>query len=551
MFIVVVFVFLNLFAVSAEDNGTLIDDASVVDEATSSSVFIETSISDETIYIGNSTEVTVTVKNVGNCDVNNLSIINIQSYNSIDYYNDFGFFSISLGGNPQLLDTLHFNNFESINGSWNYLLVNDSTDSIYAMYGNYIVFNLTETLKVNQTCSFKVVYSTIKSNFYNGDNIYFFMFSNNTMLNRTFDTIKISQIPRTVYINRKVQNDSLIVDANVSSFDNSIFSGELYVKVATNIFSPSFPEKIFNDYLIKFENNTGSISIKLPLTTYDKYPTGLIFPGPKEYSVYSYKFIYDSFDEMLVQSKNFPGASDLVKIYKNDTQFVVDAQKLSCDNITFKINGVSYLREVNESGFAKLKINLRPGVYTIESSTHNYQFNKTITVLPTLIGDNLVKYHMNASQFDIKLVDSKGAPVASKDVKFNINGVFYSRQTNADGIARLNINLPPGEYIITATDPLTGLNMSYNITVLPVLYGDDVISHAGGLYDYKVKLVDGIGNALSDQSISFNINGMIFNNITDANGEAKLFINLMPGRYIVTAQYLDAKISNDMVVFEG
>ena len=33
---------------------------------------------------------------------------------------------------------------------------------------------------------------------------------------------------------------------------------------------------------------------------------------------------------------------------------------------------------------------------------------------------------------------------------FNINGVFYYRETNADGIAKLNINLMAGEYIITS-----------------------------------------------------------------------------------------------------
>ena len=253
---------------------------------------------------------------------------------------------------------------------------------------------------------------------------------------------------------------------------------------------------------------------------------------------------------MLVQTRNFPGAKDLVKIYKNDTQFVVDARKLSCDNITFKVNGVSYVRNVNESGFAKLNINLNPGVYTIESFTHNYQFNKTITVLPTIIADNLVKYYKNDSQFYVKLVDFNNDSVASQNVTFNINGVFYTRQTNDDGIARLNINLNPGEYIITVIDPLTGLQMSYNITVLPTLYGKDVTSQYGSPYDYIVKLVDGKGDALPDKTVSFNINGFIYSSTTDANGEARLFVNLMPGKYIVTAKYLSAEISNNIVILE-
>ena len=33
----------------------------------------------------------------------------------------------------------------------------------------------------------------------------------------------------------------------------------------------------------------------------------------------------------------------------------------------------------------------------------------------------------------------------------NINGVFYNRTTDENGIARLNINLQAGEYIITTS----------------------------------------------------------------------------------------------------
>ena len=545
----IIFIFLNLFAVSAQKNETVIGENSEaipdnpgIDENTA--VSIETSISNSSIYIGNSTEVTVTVKNVGNNDINNLRIENIQTLD-YKYYDREGGFILSSRptGAPDTINTLHLDKFESINASWNYEV--KSGDTIY--------FYLEDTLKVNATCGFKLIFNTTKSGFYDYVNFYCFAYHNNTILNNTGNKIKISQIPRTVYITRKIENDTLIIDANVSSLDNSVFSGTLPVKIADNIFSPTprelYPKEVFNEAYIKFVNNTGTFSIKLPLSTHEVFPPGVLIEV-EWYNAYSYNFIYDSFDEMLVQTRNFPGAKDLVKIYKNDTQFVVDARKLSCDNITFKVNGVSYVRDVNESGFAKLNINLNPGIYTIESFTHNYQFNKTITVLPTIIADNLVKYYKNDSQFYVKLVDFNNDSVASQNVTFNINGVFYTRQTNDDGIACLNINLNPGEYIITVIDPLTGLQMSYNITVLPVLYGMDVISYYDGTYDYLVKLVDEKGNALPNQIITFNINGLIYSNTTDANGEARLFVSLMPGRYIVTAKYLSSEISNNIVILE-
>ena len=35
-----------------------------------------------------------------------------------------------------------------------------------------------------------------------------------------------------------------------------------------------------------------------------------------------------------------------------------------------------------------------------------------------------------------------------------------------DGLATLDINLMPGKYIITAIEPVTGLDMGYGVTVL-------------------------------------------------------------------------------------
>ncbi|WP_296885544.1 hypothetical protein, partial [uncultured Methanobrevibacter sp.] len=45
----------------------------------------------------------------------------------------------------------------------------------------------------------------------------------------------------------------------------------------------------------------------------------------------------------------------------------------------------------------------------------------------------------------------EGNPLANTNVTFNINGVFYNRTTDSDGIAKLNIRLMPGEYIITSS----------------------------------------------------------------------------------------------------
>ena len=72
---VVIFIFINLVAVSAQDNDSavVISDNNLIESSDlsesaigeSPAVSIETHVSENSIYIGNQTEVSVTVRNVG------------------------------------------------------------------------------------------------------------------------------------------------------------------------------------------------------------------------------------------------------------------------------------------------------------------------------------------------------------------------------------------------------------------------------------------------------------------------------------------------------
>ena len=74
-----------------------------------------------------------------------------------------------------------------------------------------------------------------------------------------------------------------------------------------------------------------------------------------------------------------------------------------------------------------------------------------------------MKYR-DGSKFEAKLLDAQGNPFAGQNITFNINGVFYNRITDANGIARLNINLMAGEYIITSMYS-NGATVSNKITI--------------------------------------------------------------------------------------
>ena len=249
--------------------------------------------------------------------------------------------------------------------------------------------------------------------------------------------------------------------------------------------------------------------------------------------------------------------SDVVKMYRNATQYYatfLDSEgKYLADGtvVRFNINGVMYDRMVSGGkGLARLNINLEQGKYiitTMNTVTGENTANN-ITVL-SLITENrdVTKYYRNATQYTVKVLGEDGKAVgAGVTVRFNINGVFYERQTDASGIAKLNINLQAGDYIITAE--YNGCMVSNNIKILPILNATDVSMKYRDGTQFKANLVDGQGKPCVNQVVTFNINGVFYNRITDASGQAKLNINLMPGEYIITSSYNGSSIANTIKI---
>ena len=67
-----------------------------------------------------------------------------------------------------------------------------------------------------------------------------------------------------------------------------------------------------------------------------------------------------------------------------------------------------------------------------------------------LTADDLTKKYGETTQFVATLVDGESKPYENQNITFNINGMIYNRTTDSLGQAKLNINLMPGQYIITS-----------------------------------------------------------------------------------------------------
>ena len=248
-------------------------------------------------------------------------------------------------------------------------------------------------------------------------------------------------------------------------------------------------------------------------------------------------------------------AQPLVKYYHGRERFTVkltdDAKAIADAEVKITINGVDYYRTTDKEGIASMAINLNSGKYDVIVKYRFLSVNSTITVKPTVSGENITKIFRNATQYYATFVDGQGNSLAENTaVEFNINGVFYTRYTNEKGTARMNINLNPGEYIITAKNPSTGEQYTNVITVLPsIVENHDLVKYYMNASQYSVKILGDDGNPVgAGVAVSFNINGVFYTRYTNESGYAKLNINLEPGSYVITAEYNDLRASNNITV---
>ena len=321
------------------------------------------------------------------------------------------------------------------------------------------------------------------------------------------------------------------------------------------------------------EDGTGNVIVTINGTDYKGTVVNgtakVIIPGLDEgtYKVVTFYTGDNKYDSMIVNgtitvnknTKTTLTMDNLVKYFNGPQKLMaklVDGFGNPIANATvyFTINGKVYARITDENGTASIAIRLLPGEYkasALFNGTKDHDkatANATVTVKSTIFGNDTTLYFRNGTQYMAKFLDSDGKALANTDVKFNINGVFYTRVTDENGIARLNIRLDPASYIITAYNPVTGEQKANNITVLPRIIAKDLSMKYLDGSTFDAALVDGQGKAISGVNITFNINGVFYHRTTNADGVTKLNIRLMPGEYIITSMYDECWASNKIII---
>ncbi len=276
--------------------------------------------------------------------------------------------------------------------------------------------------------------------------------------------------------------------------------------------------------------------------------------------VYDATISYNGSDKYDAVSKNITVtinptiiSEDLVKMYQNATRFYAKftdstGKALANSEVRFNIHGVFYTKTTNKDGVADLGIMLRPGTYilTAYNPVTGEEKGFNITVKSLIVQNDLTKYYLNASRFQATIYNKDGSLAVNKEVTFNINGVFYTKTTDENGVASLGIALRPGSYIITTI--FDGLAMGNNVVVIPTLVTKDLNMKYLDGSDFTAQTLDGQGKPLSNQNVSFNVNGVFYHKVTDENGIASLKIRLMSGEYIITSYWNDFQTGNTIKI---
>lgn len=202
------------------------------------------------------------------------------------------------------------------------------------------------------------------------------------------------------------------------------------------------------------DNGYASLNINLPVGTYTctiRFDTVHVYSGcsatvnVKVVERYETKIIAED----VTKNYGSPGkVTGQVLLYNDEP--VINRP------VIISINDVNYTRTTDNNGYVSLNINLPNGVYSCKIMNpydEYYEYSETIVIVKVISttfmdGTNINKMEDETAVYQCAVYDELGR--VQCNVRITVNGVTYTRHTESDGLAKLNIRLPAGEYDIIA-----------------------------------------------------------------------------------------------------
>lgn len=213
--------------------------------------------------------------------------------------------------------------------------------------------------------------------------------------------------------------------------------------------------------------------------------------------------------------------------------------------VNIKINSRTYARKTDSNGIARLNINLMVDKYDalISFIDEDYNYSSAyckVTVEPVLTTQDMKMHENDGSQFIAIITSVAGVRLAGVPVTFTINGVSYERTSDMVGEAKLNINLGKGDYDITSN--VFGVVNKNTIHIdekpkkVTYMEGININKAFSDKTPYQCAVYDDNGRVAG--TVDIEVNGKTYTRTPDETGLYKLNINLNPGYYQITAQYV-------------
>lgn len=219
--------------------------------------------------------------------------------------------------------------------------------------------------------------------------------------------------------------------------------------------------------------------------------------------------------------------------------------------LTFTINGIDYTKEIDSWGDAELNINLPIGEYQCDlffQAVDDYErCDKTISVYVVekypvkITADGLTKNYDEAGQINARVSVYDGSALSHYPIMFNINGKYYTRTTDDNGEASLNIRLPRGEYACKIISPMDSyFDYAEKTVIVKILTsthmdGTNITKMEDETAIYQCAVYDELGRV--DCNVRITVNGVTYIRHTEADGLAKLNIRLPAGEYDIIAEF--------------
>lgn len=222
--------------------------------------------------------------------------------------------------------------------------------------------------------------------------------------------------------------------------------------------------------------------------------------------------------------------------------------------VIFTINNANHSIITDNDGLASIKLDLTPGQYTIDafftgdSQHEESRLTATVNVLSTVRASDITKYYKGSAQYTATLWDSQGKALANRNVAIILNGKTYTKKTNNNGVVSMPVNLKPGNYKITITDPLTGYKVTTNYRILSTISADNLQILKKDSKKFTAKFYKSNGKVLAKKWIKFKLKGKIYKVKTNKNGVAGLSLKkLKKGTYNIISYNRDGLTKTNTV----